>query len=114
MTTYGVGILTNVRMGPGIVEYLERIDETLAPYDGHFIIHGGEPTMLEGENPGALIVIEFPDRSRAKAWYTSAAYQEILALRAENADSTIFMIEGVDRDHRATDVLHRARGGSRS
>jgi uncharacterized protein (DUF1330 family) len=108
MTTYGVGILRDVRMGPAIVEYLERIDETLAPYDGRFIVHGGEPTMLEGESPGTLIVIQFPDRSRAEAWYTSAAYREILPLRAENADSTIFMIDGVGRDHRATDVLRRA------
>jgi uncharacterized protein (DUF1330 family) len=108
MTTYGVGILRDVNMGPAIVEYLERIDETLALYDGHFIVHGGEPTMLEGESPGTLIVIEFPDRSRAEAWYASAAYREILPLRAENADSTIFMIDGVGRDHRATDVLRRA------
>ena len=41
MAAYAVGILNDVRMGPDIVEYLERIDATLAPYDGHFIIHGG-------------------------------------------------------------------------
>ena len=31
MTAYGVGILTDVNVGPEIVEYLERIDATLAP-----------------------------------------------------------------------------------
>ena len=105
MTSYGVGILKRVKMGPPIVEYLQRIDATLAPYDGHFIVHGGDPTMLEGTNPGTLVVIEFPDRSRAEEWYASAAYQEILPLRAENSESTIFLIDGVDRDHLATDVL---------
>jgi uncharacterized protein (DUF1330 family) len=105
MATYGVGILQRVDIGPEIVEYLERIDATLTPYDGHFIVHGGAPTMLEGANPGALIVIEFPDRAHADAWYRSAAYQEIVHLRAEHADSTIFIIDGVGRDHRATDVL---------
>jgi len=105
MTTYGVGILQDVKMGPPIVEYLERIDATLAPYGGHFIVHGGRPDMREGTAPGTLIVIEFPDRESAEQWYASDAYQAILPLRTENSTSTVFLIDGVDRDHVATDVL---------
>jgi uncharacterized protein (DUF1330 family) len=105
MKSYGVALLKDVRIGPPIVEYLERIDATLAPYDGHFIVHGAQAEMVEGVDPGTLIVIEFPDRARARAWYESPAYQEILPLRTENSDSTTFFVEGVDRDHRATDVL---------
>ena len=105
MKCYGVGILNDVQMGPPIVEYLERIDATLAPYDGHFIVHGGTTEMLEGASPGTLIVIEFPDRAHAEEWYRSTAYQAILPLRSENSNSAVFIIEGVDRDHRATDVL---------
>ena len=105
MASYAVALLNDVTMGPPIVEYLERIDATLAPYDGHFIVHGGEPEVLEGQSPGTLIVIEFPDRSRASEWYASDAYQQILPLRTENSVSNAFLIDGVDRDHRATDVL---------
>ncbi len=105
MVSYAVGILTDVKMGPPIVEYLERIDATLAPYGGHFIVHGGEPELLEGTSPGTLVVIEFPDRSSATDWYDSAAYRAILPLRSSNSESTIFLIDGVDREHRATDVL---------
>ena len=105
MTTYAVGILNEVTMGPAIVEYLERIDATLAPFDGHFIVHGAEPTMLEGTSPGTLVVIEFPDRSSAEGWYASDAYRAIVALRTENSTSTVFLIDGVGRDHLATDVL---------
>jgi uncharacterized protein (DUF1330 family) len=109
VTAYGVGLVTDVNMGRPLVEYLERIDATLAPYDGHFIVHGGPAEMLEGTDPGALIVIEFPDRSHAQDWYASPAYREILPLRTENTASTVFIIDGVDRDHRATDVLEPAR-----
>jgi uncharacterized protein (DUF1330 family) len=105
MPWYGVGILRDVRMGPPIREYLEQIDATLAPFGGHFIVHGGEMEMLEGENPGTLIVIEFPDGERARDWYSAPAYQKILPLRTENSLSTVFLAEGVDRTHRATDVL---------
>jgi uncharacterized protein (DUF1330 family) len=105
MASYAVGILRDVKIGPAIVEYLERIDATLAPYDGHFIVHGGESTLLEGSSPGTLIVIEFPDRASAEQWYSSPAYRELLPLRTENSVGTVFIVDGVDRDHRATDVL---------
>ena len=105
MTTYGVGILRDVEMGPAIVEYLERIDGTLVPFDGHFIIHGGRKQMLEGTSPGTLIVIKFPDRAAAEEWYRSPAYQAIVPLRADHSDGSIFLIDGVGRDHVATDVL---------
>jgi uncharacterized protein (DUF1330 family) len=105
MAAYAVGILEHVDMGPAIVEYLERIDATLAPFDGHFVIHGGPRDLLEGPDPGDLIVIEFPDRATARAWYASPAYRAILPLRTGHATSTVFLVDGVDRDHLATDVL---------
>ena len=105
MTAYAVAHMRQVTMGPAIVEYLERIDATLAPFGGHFIVHGGDFELLEGSWPGNLIVIEFPDREQARAWYNSGAYQAIVTLRTDNSDSDVIMIDGVDRDHKATDVL---------
>jgi hypothetical protein len=64
MPAYAVAHMRRVTMGPPIVEYLERIDATLAPFGGHFIVHGGDFEQLEGSWPGNLIVIEFPDREQ--------------------------------------------------
>jgi uncharacterized protein (DUF1330 family) len=105
MSACAVAHMRRVTMGPPIVEYLERIDATLAPFGGHFIVHGGDFELLEGSWPGNLIVIEFPDREQARAWYHSDAYQAIVTLRTDNSDSDVIMIDGVDRDHKATDVL---------
>ena len=63
---YAVAHLRNVNMGPPIEEYLQRIDATLEPFGGRFLIHGGELEVLEGTWPRHLIVIEFPDRARAR------------------------------------------------
>jgi uncharacterized protein (DUF1330 family) len=104
-TAYGVALLEDVRMGPAIVEYLERIDATLEPHGGRFVVHGARPEMLEGSSPGTMVVIQFPDSAHAHAWYDSVAYREILALRTENSSSTVFIVDGVGEDHRATDVL---------
>jgi uncharacterized protein (DUF1330 family) len=103
MTAYAVAHMRQVTMGPAIVEYLERIDATLAPFGGRFVVHGGDFELLEGSWPGNLIVIEFPDRARA--WYDSEAYQAIVALRTDNSESDVIMIDGVGREHKATDVL---------
>lgn len=105
MTCYAIGHLRHVEMGTAIVSYLESIDATLAPFDGRFIVHGGQKHMLEGAFMGDLIVIAFPDLARARSWYASSDYQEILLLRTKNADGAVFLIEGVHEDHHATDIL---------
>ncbi len=105
MSTFAVGHLQKVKMGTAIVEYLERIDETLAPFGGHFLVHGGRPELLEGNWQGDLIIIEFPDRESARAWYRSPAYQAILPLRAQNSEGDVILIDTVSGDHRATDIL---------
>jgi uncharacterized protein (DUF1330 family) len=105
MTSYAIGHLRNVQMGPDIVAYLETIDATLAPFQGRFIIHGGKKEQLEGSFPEDVIVIAFPDLQAARAWYGSPAYQAILAKRTGNSQGDVFLIDGVDEDHRATDIL---------
>jgi uncharacterized protein (DUF1330 family) len=109
MSAYGVAHMRQVTMGPAIVEYLQRIDATLAPFGGRFLVHGGEVEVLEGTWPGFLIVIEFPDLGRARAWYGSDAYQEIVALRTDNSQSDVILVDGVGSGHRATDVLDARR-----
>lgn len=106
MSAYGFAYLWNVDVGPGIVEYLQRIDETLAPFGGRFIAHGGTIEHLEGSLPeGAAIILEFPDLARARDWYASPAYAAIKALRTDNAEGHLFLVDGVSADHKATDVL---------
>lgn len=108
MPAYAVAHLRNVRMGREIAEYLERIDATLAPYGGLFRIHGGRLRVVEGAWAGDLIMIEFPSLADAEAWYASSAYQAILPLRTGNADGDTLLIDGVEPDHRATDILRAA------
>jgi uncharacterized protein (DUF1330 family) len=61
--------------------------------------------VREGTDPGVVIIIEFPDRAQATRWYDSDAYEEIVPLRTNNSISTVLLIDGVDDEHRATDVL---------
>jgi len=105
MTTYAIADLHNVKLGPAIVEYLEKIDATLAPYGGRYIVHGGPKTVLEGIRAGDNVINAIPTRAQAEAWYATPAYRAIAALRRDNSDGDVVLIDGVEDGHRATDVL---------
>jgi uncharacterized protein (DUF1330 family) len=105
MTAYAIARLRNVNMGPEIAEYLRLIDETLEPFRGRFIVHGGSKAVLEGSWPEDLIVIEFPDEDCAHAWYNSPAYRKILRLRTDNSEGDVIIVKGVEDGHCATDIL---------
>ena len=105
MTAYAIGHLRDVTLNQGIADYVFGIDATLEPFGGSFIIHGGPKDELEGQFADDLIVISFPDLEAARGWYNSAAYQALVPLRTQGSQGDIFLIDGVDPDHRASDIL---------
>ena len=105
--TFAVAHLRDVAMGPDIVSYIGSIDATLRPFGGRFRVHGGAAEVLEGDWSGDLVVIEFPDRRSARAWYASPAYRAILPLRRRNAAGEVILIDAVPPGHRSVDVLAR-------
>jgi uncharacterized protein (DUF1330 family) len=105
MSAYALGHIHSISIGPEIVQYLERIDATLEPFGGRFLVHGGPADVLEGDWRGDLIIIEFADIEHARGWYRSRAYQEILRLRTDNAVGDVIIAPGVSAMHRATEVL---------
>lgn len=117
MPAYAIAHLQDLRFGPDIVAYLQAIDATLAPYGGRFLVHGSSAEVLEGSFSGSVVVVAFPDRAQASAWYASPAYQAILPLRTRNARGWVVLVDGAGEGHRATDLLQRltpdvAFGGS--
>lgn len=105
MTAYAVAHMRKATMGAQIVEYLHRIDATLEPFGGRFLVHGGDVEVIENDWPGHLIIIEFPDRQHARHWYHSPAYQAILSLRTDNSEADVVFADGVEHPHKATDIL---------
>ncbi len=80
----------------GYEEYRRRVPATLEPYGGRFVVRGGPFEVLEGDwQPKRVVVLEFPSVERAKTWYSSAEYQQILPLRERNARSSMVLVEGV-------------------
>jgi uncharacterized protein (DUF1330 family) len=77
-------------------QYRREVPATLTPYGGHFIVRGGASETLEGDwQPKRLVILEFPDRAAATAWWGSEAYAGPKALRQRSARTRLLVIEGV-------------------
>lgn len=105
MTVYALAHLRGRGPHPDIIEYLERIQATLDPYRARFVIHGAPVEVVEGTWPGSVVLIEFPDVLRAREWYASPAYQDILPLRTDHIEGDVILVEGVGPDY---DPVERA------
>jgi len=114
MTAYGLAHLHNPNSHPEVLDYIERIQATLDPYGGRFIVHGPAVDVREGDWPGTVVIVEFPTLEQARAWYESPAYQEILPLRTNHIDGNVIIVEGVgpDYDPRATAAALRAKAAT--
>ncbi|MFC5183093.1 DUF1330 domain-containing protein [Actinomadura harenae] len=87
------------RLHDDVLEYMERIQETMDPFGGRFLVHGGVPDVKEGEFPGVLVILRFPEADGAHAWYDSEPYAEIMRKRSDHIPSDLFVVEGVEGDY---------------
>lgn len=112
MTAYAIAHLrpTDGPVEDEVLSYIERIQATMKPYGGRFLVHGAEAEVVEGAWPGALVIIGFPGTEEAHAWYASPAYQEILPLRTRHlvGDAVIVAGVGPEYDASATAAAMRA------
>jgi uncharacterized protein (DUF1330 family) len=99
MAAYAIAHLNNPHAHTDIVDYLERIQDTLDPYGGRFLVHGAQVEVREGDWPGTLVMIAFPDLASARDWYDSAAYQSIRHLRTDHIDGATLIVDGVPADY---------------
>lgn len=112
MAAYALAHLYNptVPAHPDVVEYLERIQSTLDPFGGRFTVHGATVEVMEGDWPGTVVIIEFPDVEAARAWYDSPAYREIVHLRTDHIDGAAIIVDGVGPDHDSAALGAALRG----
>ena len=99
---YAIAHLHDPQVDADVLEYLERIQKTLDPFGGRFLVHGATVEVREGEWPGTVVVIAFPDVTAARDWYDSPAYREILPLRTDHITGSTIIVEGVDADYDVT------------
>ena len=76
--------------------YEQAAPPSIAAFGGRYLARGGRTEVLEGAwTPKRLVILEFADVERARAWLDSPAYREARALRQKATRSNMVVIEGV-------------------
>ncbi|MEU4733321.1 MULTISPECIES: DUF1330 domain-containing protein [unclassified Streptomyces] len=109
MTAYAIAHIRPETVNADVLRYIEEIQPTMDPFGGRFLVHGAEVEVMEGPFPGTVVMIGFPDIEKARAWYASPAYQEILPLRTDHIAGEVILVEGVPADYDATRTAARLR-----
>ena len=76
--------------------YVDHVPALVAKHGGRYRVRGGECEVLEGTwSPARLILLEFPDREAALAFYHDPAYAPYRQLRQSTCDGDVLLVEGV-------------------
>ena len=75
-------------------KYKEKTPAILQAFEGKFVLRGMPVVALEGTwDHDRLVLLEFPNREKALAWYHSVAYQEAKQIR-DKASTARFLLIG--------------------
>lgn len=78
-------------------DYKKLTVATLQPYGGKFIVRGGAREVLDGEwSDDRIVVLEFPSKEQAKAWFTGDVYATAKAIRESASTGRFILLEGVE------------------
>jgi len=75
-------------------DYRARVPATIAPWKGEVAFRGHRAAVLGGAHAhDEVVVLRFPDRASADAWFRSPSYQALIPLRMEAADVDLISYE---------------------
>ena len=94
-------------MAAYVISEVEMLDETqgqryrdlaaasIARHGGRYLVRAAAPVVAEGEWPAArrIVIVEFPDMERLRAWYASTDYAEALAIRQSALDRRLLFVD---------------------
>ena len=77
-------------------KYQAGFMEIFSQYDGKMLSVDEAPKLIEGEWPvSRTVLIEFPSKESAMAWYESEAYQALAKHRFASSDGNIVLLKGL-------------------
>lgn len=82
---------------PEAYEQYKKLAKPIAEkFGGVYRVRGGAIDVRETDlwSPTRIVIIEFPDVQSARAFVDSEEYAPVKPIRNDNADCTLFIVEG--------------------
>ena len=75
-------------------EYLAAVGSILQAHGSESVVIDRASELLEGAAGQVTVVLRFPTKAAARAWYDSPEYQAIVHLRTDNTEGVAVITEG--------------------
>jgi uncharacterized protein (DUF1330 family) len=77
-------------------EYRKLVPDTIAAYNGKYLVRGGAADVAEGSySPVRIVVLEFESVDQAKKWYNSPEYIPLREMRMNASNGDLYFVEGL-------------------
>jgi uncharacterized protein (DUF1330 family) len=97
MAAYLISDVT-LRNAEAFHNYRTRAAQAIAQFGGRYLARGGAIEAIEGVwSPTNIIIAEFPDMKRARAWYRSPEYAAALEFRDDALTRNLIFVDGVGK-----------------
>ena len=97
MSYYAVVAVTSTNED-WIPRYVEAVTQMVEQHGGKYLARTASHERLEGhgEVPAIMVIIEWPSKEAAQAFYGDPAYQPHLKARLDGAQNHFVLVEGKD------------------
>jgi uncharacterized protein (DUF1330 family) len=77
-------------------EYRQKVPAVIAAYGGRYLVRGGAVERFEGDAAmHRVVLLEFPDMAKLRAFYESSEYQRLIPVRRKASRANLFAVQGV-------------------
>ena len=95
MSAYVVFTRTRTKNQSELGIYDQIAGGTFAGREVQVLAAYGPQEVLEGANTEGTVILSFPDRTAARGWYDSPAYQNARKHRIAGADYQVTLVDGI-------------------
>ena len=86
----------SIRNVEAMQRYMSEAPATVAAFGGRYLVRGNSVEALEGVwAHERMVIVEFPDKAAALAWFESEQYRPLRDLRRQSAETVILLADGV-------------------
>lgn len=94
MTAYIIGDI-EIQDPAAYETYRAKVPAVIAAHGGRYLVRGGALEQLDGNwNPKRLVVLEFPDMDRLRAFWNSPDYTPLRKIREASSTGRLIAVEG--------------------
>ncbi len=91
-------VLLKMHNDSWVGDYLPNVTKLVEQHGGRYLARTGNFERVEGDgsNPDLQVLIEWPSKEAALAFYNDQAYQPYLQARQAGSSSDFFLVAGED------------------